>query len=1302
MMCNHSAFCILTRLMKHLRHLFIAFIILTFSSPVFSTHIVGGEMNYRCLGNQQYEVILTVYRDCYYGVPFFDNPASVGVFDAGGGLVANLLIPFVEDDTLKPILSGDCFIVPPNACVHTTTYRSVVTLPVSPGGYTLAYQRCCRNQTILNIEQPDSTGATFSIFISEEAILECNSSPTFKEWPPIYICVNEPILFDHSAIDEEEDSIVYRLCTPFNGGLLGNPQPVPPAKPPYNEIIWRDPPYNLNNVMGGIPLTIDPVTGQLTGTPNTVGQFVVGVCADEYRDGMLISSTRRDFQYNVGICGMTVSAFTVPEINCGMTVNFTNFSANADTFQWYFDLDNDPTATSNEYSPSYTYPDSGFYTVMLIAQPSDKCVDTFIQVIRVERLSIVADFDFNFPFCADSLTLNAIDKSTDTLSTIISWEWRLTSGTTKAYTSTEQFPTFQIDTAGIWILNLVVTAENGCKDTLREIFPVRLATLPWADTTFKICLGDSIFINPNPGTGSGVSYSWTPQSFLINPNTVNPLAFPDTSIVYTVKTSSMNGICKDQRMVTVEVSPPLVISPPSDTTICENPFWVEGIADRPATWTWALDPAFQNIISVGNPVLLDIPFSSMVYIHVVDDAGCEALDSFYVTNFKLEFDLIDTFVLCPGEGFALEVFLTDPLDTLVNVSWNPSVLFPGGNTMNPATIYIPDPGEYTITVEAENQLGCSRLDSIFVSIIDTLATSAIIDVSNCSGFKVFFQLNTPGSFDYHWSFGDASNPGYMANGSAVTYEYPGPGSYPVTAYVQSDGACQDTIHLLVTLIEPAIIPDFMWNYETCSDTAIINLTDISTNTQASILDRKWFVNGSFAGIDSTILWTINQTGLQNITLILVSDNGCIDTLVREVNIPFITIVLPDTVSICPGDSVQLNLNGDPNYSYVWNPGSSLNDTTAVSPWASPAISTLYSVSISFTTPDTCRLDESILVLVQQEPSIYVPSDTLVCDDVVLLVANADPGTTIHWFGDPDFTQLLAEGPTFLSPVVEELNVYLEFIDNMGCRYFDSVIVQSAFLDLVLPDSAFRCFGDTLIITSMIVGDTSGLNITWDGNGMWEVLSDGYTVVIPPNGAAFTLSGIVENSKGCSASDAVNIIVFSNPPVIQISADPSIVLPGGSTQLFAPFNPGWNYSWSPEATLSDPAIWNPVATPTENIVYSVLITDEFGCQGVDDILVRLASTICDEPYIFVPNTFTPNSDNLNDKLFVRGNFIDELYFIIYDRWGNQVFATRDKNTGWDGTYRGTLSGTDVFGYYLEARCFNGETFVKKGNVTVLRN
>ncbi|MCO6484633.1 MAG: PKD domain-containing protein, partial [Saprospiraceae bacterium] len=578
-----------------------------------ATHIVGGEMNYRCLGNQQFEVILTVYRDCYYGVPFFDNPASVGVFDAGGNLVNNLLIPFVKDDTLKPVLTGDCFILPPSACVHTTTYRSVVTLPVSPGGYTLAYQRCCRNQTILNIEQPDSTGATFSIFLSEEALIECNSSPVFKEWPPIYICVNEPIAFDHSAIDMEGDSIVYRICTPLDGGTLGNPQPIPPVKPPYQEVVWRDPPYNLTNIMGGDPLTIDPASGFLTGIPNTIGQFVVGICADEFREGVLISSTRRDFQYNVGICGMTVAAFAAPEVQCGLTVAFQNTSANADQFIWYFDVENDLSATSTEANPVFTYPDSGTYTIMLIAQPNDKCVDTLIREIRVERLSIHADFDFAFTECADSLTMVVTDQSTDTISQIIQWDWRLSGP--RLYTSQEQFPTFKLDTAGVWILQLIVTAANGCMDTSRQIFPVRLANIPWPDTLVRICQGDTILLNPQPIPG--VTHLWSPGQYLSGSSISNPLAWPDTTITYTLKTISMNGLCQDERQITVDVAPPLVVHPPGDTVLCESPVQLAGTADRPAEWSWWADAGLTQLMGTGNPAFLEPDSSMVIWVHVV-------------------------------------------------------------------------------------------------------------------------------------------------------------------------------------------------------------------------------------------------------------------------------------------------------------------------------------------------------------------------------------------------------------------------------------------------------------------------------------------------------------------------------------------------------------------------------------------------------------------------------------------------------------------------------------------------------------
>jgi gliding motility-associated-like protein len=86
---------------------------------------------------------------------------------------------------------------------------------------------------------------------------------------------------------------------------------------------------------------------------------------------------------------------------------------------------------------------------------------------------------------------------------------------------------------------------------------------------------------------------------------------------------------------------------------------------------------------------------------------------------------------------------------------------------------------------------------------------------------------------------------------------------------------------------------------------------------------------------------------------------------------------------------------------------------------------------------------------------------------------------------------------------------------------------------------------------------------------------------------------------------------------------------------------------------------------------------------------------------VPNAFSPNGDLLNDGLFVRGNSIDELHFVIYNRWGEKVFETRDQSIPWDGTYKGKPLSPDVYAYYLEVRCFNGETYFEKGNISLIR-
>jgi gliding motility-associated-like protein len=351
---------------------------------------VGGEITYRCLGNNSYEITLTVYRDCYNGVPFFDNPAIVGIYEVGSDsvLVQKLSLPYnmFSNDTLPVALSNPCLTVPPDVCVHKATYKAITTLPFNPKGYVLVYQRCCRNQLIRNLPDPLNTGISFITEISGESQLQCNRSAVFVNWPPVAICVHRPIDFDHRAFDADGDSLVYRLCTPLNGPDSLRPRPNPPLAPPYQEVIWQDPPYNLSNVMGGTPLAIDQYTGFMTGIPNTIGNFVVGVCVDEYRGGQRISTTRRDFQYNVADCGEPRASFLSPDILCDtLSVRFQNTSRNANTYRWYFDWEGDLSQTSIAASPTHTYPDTGIYTVALIVAPGLPCADTFFRVLNLQE-----------------------------------------------------------------------------------------------------------------------------------------------------------------------------------------------------------------------------------------------------------------------------------------------------------------------------------------------------------------------------------------------------------------------------------------------------------------------------------------------------------------------------------------------------------------------------------------------------------------------------------------------------------------------------------------------------------------------------------------------------------------------------------------------------------------------------------------------------------------------------------------------------------------------------------------------------
>ena len=596
-----------------------------------ATHIVGGEMTYSCLGNNQYLVKLTIFRDCFYGSPaaWFDDPASIGVFDANNNFLFQQLVDWdpVLNDTLDPELENECFTVPPDVCVHTTYYSTIITLPYLSGGYQLVYQRCCRNQTIVNLVEPLDVGATYSINISDQALLECNSSPQFNNWPPLFLCVNQPFSIDQSAVDPDGDSLVYRLCNPLSGADPGNPMPQPPNPPPFDTVPWLG---NfgiddmLNAGMGGSPMTIDPHTGLLTGTPLINGQFVIGICVEEYRNGVLIGVSRRDYQVNVGDCGEVTSSFFAPEVICkGLSVNFQNLSSNADNFLWYFDWPNG-SATSTEKNPQFTYPDTGLYTVMLIAEPNAFCTDTFFAQVHLLPHSLFADFELEQAACVDSLTLQITDSSLDTLSNISSYNWQLSLGSDTLH-SDEKNPVFTLNEEGLATLTLVVASGNGCTDTLAQEFEVTFLNDPNLEDSVTVCYATGgVHLNPG-GQPANASWNWQPANSLDDPSSPNPLATPDSTTTYSVLITDAQGYCQIEKEVTVIVSPFVEVSPLTDTILKGQSVQLMATYNPTYTYHWTPAAGLDNP-EIHNPVAS--PTETTVYMLTVTDTnGCVATRS---------------------------------------------------------------------------------------------------------------------------------------------------------------------------------------------------------------------------------------------------------------------------------------------------------------------------------------------------------------------------------------------------------------------------------------------------------------------------------------------------------------------------------------------------------------------------------------------------------------------------------------------------------------------------------------------------
>lgn len=350
-----------------------------------ATHVVGGEVKYDALGNDRYYIHLTLYVDCINGSPgaiSLDSTGFLGVFDGLSGDSIHLdtvyRVPPIRlnksyYECVKP--SGD-------VCVDMYTYDTVMTLPENEAGYHIVYQRCCRNHSILNLNDPGDQGASYTAFIPGVKRFGLNSNPRFNERPPNYLCVSQPLIFDHSATDPDGDSMVYRICTPFLGATARRPKPLPLA-PPHDSVIWQAPYTDQLPLPVKDSFVIDAQTGKLSFIPNRVGQYVFGVCVEEYRKGELMGSSIRDYQFNVIACEIVIEAdIFIPDFTCQEEIEISVRSTEATHYHWDFGLDSVDSDTSNLERPTFRYPGPGRYLVTLEVFKG-RCTDTVSQFVDI-------------------------------------------------------------------------------------------------------------------------------------------------------------------------------------------------------------------------------------------------------------------------------------------------------------------------------------------------------------------------------------------------------------------------------------------------------------------------------------------------------------------------------------------------------------------------------------------------------------------------------------------------------------------------------------------------------------------------------------------------------------------------------------------------------------------------------------------------------------------------------------------------------------------------------------------------------
>jgi gliding motility-associated-like protein len=990
--------------------------------------------------------------------------------------------------------------------------------------------------------------------------------------------------------------------------------------------------------------------------------------------------------------------------------------------QWFF---GDGT-TSTDPAPVHYFDKPGSYTVLLQYTTASGCTDTAFTDAFVMNEQPIAGFSTTDTLvCGNApVRFNALPQNN------VTYSWSYGDGTTA--TGGPDI-TYHYKRDGLFSIRLIVTTAAGCSDTITRSNYIHTLP-PFTDITgLRLNCNNRGSVNLIQSTIKGNSWHWSfgdGDTILLNSNIALITHEYANSGIYKAILTVTNGPCiaKDSiRFGVLLKQNPLLQA--AATTVCANgelPVTITNLelntqaragqnhysfekieyddgtvftgstgdsGKLPVTWSTKYDGSFTNF--ERDKTGLRVILKSTGY-------GC-----FDTTNF------IPLDIKWSDAGYKTQTPTCFKTPTLFNdtSTTNSQILqhewdFGDGAitndiTGNPIIHQYAHPGIYTVKQTVTDAYNC-----VFSSQQEILINGPKADFNMPLNSFVTLPVqmnNHSGTFNkvhtlFSWQFGEAGT----SNAFAPSFSFTSPGEYTVTLIAADTSiGCRDTV------IKPITINDFKASFQMSTsflgpNNCLPVLAEF-INTSVNYTSLKWTFGDNNSSENLTTPSNIYvKPGNYQIRLYAYGPEGLMDIYTDSILVKGPEAAMyADKQEACLNQEVKFTaVPGNSTIAFTWDYGDGTltqnSDTITTHTYQAAGKITPYLIAYDSA---GCRVSYSVdnSIIIRNDPVIsFSPLPAIVCKGSTLSIT-ANGGFTYTWLAAPGLLNTNA-GIATVSPAANSIYT-VQAADDIGCTSTGMIpvtVIDRLKINAVAGQA--QCLGRpvTLIAsgaaTYQWIKNTEGLNSTAIANPLATPLQ--------PGASTYTVVGT--DAYGCF-TDTANITVQALPlPNVLIKPVGEILF--GSEIMLSPIttNNVTNWEWSPSKYLNCSNCTSPVSRPLEPMTYTLKVTDKNGCSNTASVQVNF---ICKESSVMIPSAFSPNNDGLNDLFMIRG-IATVNWLQIYNRNGTVVFEKRNFNAGdnangWDGYYKGNPADPGAYVYFAEIKCPNGNAFIKKGTLTLVR-